>query len=128
MTEPLLTRFLRPAGARPAHLERVLADAVEATSEGASTRDRSIDLGAWSLQRAAILLAADTSLDPGEIRARIRDDLLLEMSRVPIDVGELAGDLDDDPGVLRDRIEGDRPLALDEYAHVRAILSDRRKP
>jgi hypothetical protein len=124
VTAPLLTRFLTPAGDPLTHFAQVLVAAQRVAGEPPSERE---ELADWSLDRVAVLLAADSVLCPASVRARISEDLQLEMSRVPIDARALARDLATEPAVLRAKIEGDRPLSLAEYARIRTVLADHRE-
>lgn len=77
-----------------------------------------------TLEIAAEILASLSSFPPTEIRARIRDHLLIQMSRRPIDIETLAAQYGfDDADRLRARIEGERELSLREYARLRVALS-----
>lgn len=125
MTAPLLTRFLTPAGDPLTHFAQVLVAAQRVAGEEPTSDPE--EMADWSLDRVAVLLAADSVLGPESVRARISEALRLEMSRVPIDGQTLARDLATDPAVLRAKIEGDRPLSLGEYARIRTVLADHRE-
>ncbi len=79
---------------------------------------------AITLEMAAEILASHSSFPPAEIRARIHDHLLVQMSRRPIDVETLAAQYGfDDAKRLRAKIEGEQELSLREYARLRVALS-----
>jgi hypothetical protein len=70
------------------------------------------------------MLAVESGYSAAEIRGRLRDHLVVRMSRRSIDVETLATDYGfGDPAGLRERIEGERPFPLREYARVRVALA-----
>lgn len=76
-----------------------------------------------SLETAAAILATASTFSATEVRARIRDHLILQMSRDPVDAESLAAEYGfGDATELRAKIEGDRPLTLREYARLRVAV------
>ncbi|MFP4530735.1 MAG: DUF5791 family protein [Halodesulfurarchaeum sp.] len=76
-----------------------------------------------TLETVAAILATESRFSASEVRARLGDHLIVQMSRDPIDAESLAvtygfGDATE----LRAKIEGDRPLTLREYARLRVAL------
>lgn len=79
--------------------------------------------GSITLETVATILATESSFSATEVRARIRDQLVLQMSRRPIDVASLSAQYGfDDAATLRAKIEGERHLSLREYARLRVAL------
>ena len=76
-----------------------------------------------TLENAAEILAVESGFHPTAIRGRIRDHLVVHMGRRSIDAATLSARYGfGDPTTLRERIEGERPLALREYARMRVAL------
>lgn len=89
---------------------------------------RSDPVDGMTLADAAAILALSSPFPPAEVRGRLRDDLLVAMSREPTDLRSLAGRYDlGDPSDLRARIEGEKPLSLREYARLRVAVPPTRK-
>lgn len=115
----IVTRRGVPAIAETTGLDRALLEFLE-TKPGPDLSDPPDGL---TVAAAAEILAVDSTFSATEIRARIRDHLVVRMSRHPIDVETLAGAYGfGDATQLRERIEGVRPLSLREYARIRVAL------
>jgi hypothetical protein len=81
-----------------------------------------------TLSDAASILALATPFPATEVRGRLRDDLLVAMSREPVDRRTLAQRYDlGDPAALQRKIEGTEPLSLREYARLRVVLPATRR-
>ena len=122
------------------HLGGVLAAAINEAGPEAVTRATGLDrdvvaeigavpdggsevLDGLSLRTAAAILATASSFHPDAVRGRIRDHLLVQMSRGPIDVETVADRYGfGDPEVLRAKIEGEEPVSVREYARLRVAL------
>lgn len=97
-------------------------DLLRATRDG-SVMDEHKPGERITLGTAAELLAVASTFSPTEVRARIRDHLILSMSRGPTDAESLASRYGfDDVHTVRDKIEGDRSLTLREYARLGVAL------
>lgn len=100
-------------------LDRKLLDSVE---EG-TPPERLDAVAGLTLETAAEILAVDSAFSPTEIRHRIRDHLLVQMSRGPVDAESVASAYGFGDGVaLQEMIEGTRPFSLREYARLRVAL------
>lgn len=84
--------------------------------------DLHVPLGSLSLASAAELLALRSSQDGREIRRRIVEDVVVAMSRGPVDAATVADRYEFEG--LRARLEGEEPLSLDEYVRLRVVLAD----
>jgi len=154
MTKPPLTAFLdapEAAGGDPPDVAQVTARLVavlatvldEVGFERASAEtsveairlralhetplDTSAQVDELTLSEAAAILSLATPFSAAEVRGRIRDDLLVAMSREPIDLRTLAQRYDlGDPAVLRGKIEGEQRLSLREYARLWVTLPSTR--
>lgn len=100
-------------------LERQQIDAIAGVPErGTDTLEE------LSLRTVAAILATESSFSSGAVRGRIRDHLIIQMSRGPIDVDTVATRYGfGDPKSLRAKIEGDVPFLLREYVRLRVALS-----
>ncbi|MDR5656764.1 DUF5791 family protein [Halodesulfurarchaeum sp. HSR-GB] len=117
----VLADVVRAAGvdavAESTGLDREQVAALHPSTDG-STPSLTID-------SAAAILAVESSLSEAEIGERIREDLQVEMARVPIDLEELvAAHALGDRATLRAQLAGEQPLSLRSYARIRAILWD----
>jgi hypothetical protein len=94
--------------------------------DGATVRAiRDGDAGGVTLDDAAAVLAADPERpDAAAIVAEARDDLLMAMTTVIVDVDAVAAELDVDltPRDVQQRVEGRAPTTLDEYARIRNAI------
>ncbi|MEF8771267.1 DUF5791 family protein [Halodesulfurarchaeum sp.] len=84
-----------------------------------------------SLRTVAAILAIESSYRPVSVRGRIRDHLIVQMSRGPIDVDTVASRYGfGDAETLRSKIEAEAPFPVREYVRLRVALSDgpNRKP
>jgi hypothetical protein len=155
MTRPALTAFLdapeATANEQPdvgqvaTELAAVLAAVIEdvgfdrATDETAleparlralrdqSAASRTAPVEGLTLSDAASILSLETPLSAAEVRGRLRDDLLVAMSREPVDLRTLTRRFDlGEPATLRAKIEGEKPLSLREYARLRVVLPSTR--
>ncbi len=80
-----------------------------------------------TLSEAASILSLASPFSAAEVRGRLRDDLLVAMSREPVDIQTLARRYDlGEPARLRAKIEGENPLSLREYARLRVVLPSTR--
>lgn len=80
-------------------------------------------LDGLSLRTVAAILATASSFQPDAVRGRIRDHLLVQMSRGPVDVETVADRYGfGDPETLRAKIEGEEPISVREYARLRVAL------
>jgi len=93
-----------------------------------SAASRSGHVEGLTLTAAASILSLGSPFSTTEVRGRLRDDLLVAMSRVPIDLRTLAQRYDlGEPATLRAKIEGEEPLPLREYARLRVVLPSTRR-
>ena len=156
MTRPPITAFLdAPAetDGEPPNVEQVAAAlatvlaaviedvgpdrvSAETTIEPARLRalrdhaaaSRSGSVEGLTLSEAASILSLAAPFSAAEVRGRFRDDLLVAMSREPVDLRTLAQRYDlGEPATLRAKIEGEEPLPLREYARLRVVLPSTRE-
>ncbi|AOW80636.1 hypothetical protein HTSR_1460 [Halodesulfurarchaeum formicicum] len=118
----VLATVVRAAGvdavAAATGLDREPVASLQASTDASSTPSLTID-------SAAAILAVESSLSEAEIGERIREDLQVEMARVPIDLTALVdAHALGDRTTLRAQLAGQRPLSLRSYARIRAILWD----
>ena len=156
MTRPFLTAFLDapdeaagdppPVSAVLGHLQSVLGSVLDDVGldraraetpvepaqlnalQAVAPADAGGSVTGLTLLDAASILALAAPFSPTEVRGRLRDDLLVAMSRDPVDLRTLAHRYDlGDPAVLRGKIEGEEPLSLREYARLRVVLPSTRR-
>ncbi len=120
-----------------AELVEILAEIVETRGVDAIVAETSIEPGALdpligetapegdslTLETAAAVLSMTIGFSASEVRARLRDHLVIAMSRGPIDVTTVAERYGfGEPASLRAKIEGEEPFLLREYARLRVVL------
>ncbi len=108
-----------PATTAPDSLRAAWADSLPADDDGSVSE-------AISLERVGRLVAADHHLlDADAAAAALRDRVIVEMIDTVIDAETLADrvPLDVTPQELKARLEGEAPMTLYEYAHLRHAVA-----
>lgn len=98
---------------------------------GELPRNGTDPLDELTLRTVAAILAIESSYRTVSVRGRIRDHLIVQMSRGPIDVDTIASRYGfGDPEALRAKIEGEAAFPVREYVRLRVALSagPNRKP
>lgn len=94
-----------------------------------ATSDRGEPVPGLLVDDAAAILATASPFSRAEIRGRLRDQLLLAMSREPTDLAALCDRYGfGDPDPLRAAIEGEAALDLRTYARLRVALGQNHNP
>lgn len=122
-----LQRVLGLVVGRIGHEEAVVAAGIDSEQAAGllavANGDRSDPVANLSLADAAAILAADMAFSQVEVRGRIRDHLLVAMSRGPTDVNALSEAYGfADPATLRAKIDSVETLTLREYARLRIAV------
>lgn len=83
---------------------------------------------ALSVAEAAAIIAAAADVTQDSVQAAIQDRLLMGMTTAVLDVDTLAAsaDLGLSGTEVHQKIEGRAPLTLEEFAHLAAVIADRR--
>lgn len=116
----VIDRIGREEAVEAAGIDREQAVEVVAVVNG----DRSTPVANLTVADAAALIAAEMAFPRDEVRGRIRDHLLITMSREPTDIDELSETYGfGDSRRLRARINGEEPLSLRDYARLRVALA-----
>ncbi len=110
-----------PATTDPASLREAWVALLRDRAEGPSLPE------AISIERAGTILAADDPrLDADEAIAELRDRIVVEMLNAILDVEDVAArlPLELTAAELRARIDGEVPMTLYEYAHIRHTIAN----
>jgi hypothetical protein len=98
-------------------------DLKQAEVIGALPAGETAVLDELSLREAAEIIAVTSSFSAAAVRGRIRDHLLVQMSRGPVDVETVAEQYGfADSTSLRAKIEGEKPFSVREYVRLRVAL------